>query len=677
MAAIGSSKRKDIRFKRSFIRFVILALVWMVLALTTQFFLRQVGLKQSLNQLLKEDQNYRVLIHEPSFQFKQGWWPVVGVHLARVELYDKTCAEKNALFQGVLLPFQWDSLFSGAPRVGTAVVDFLDVHLRPCPQFEKALSKKAARKGQKKIGLQEKSKKQKTPNSLPWEEIDQSLQKLTNRKWAEQLRGIHIKRAQLMYKNSSEQVVRLEGQGSLSADKSIELSIDLSQLRFGDEVVPISKGEIKVELTPQSLLLSLEARVREGLLTLKLDWPIEAKQEVSLQASVQKIPLSYLSSFYLKDNQLSYLWLDCGGVLASPKDKILKTPINISSCLTDGPYGQIRFENIQYTLDQGLESLDIEINKLDLDQILRNKREAYLSGVLSKYGILTQKIQYRSGVIETEGFLENTEVLFSRRNRRDLQKIKKLSYQAKGETQAWQARLKSMELENGEFLGDLKMQKKLGSEKIDGQLSVHRLVLEKKIYELLLQSEVAVLTLYGQFQIAGEKVVNWSALGATPMLKSKDYQIENLKIKATGQQGSSTEISLSVAKGSVNGSSELVAWLLPTTLDSTWVKDSLGFKELSVRLNLKESKSVQWQRGYVRLEGGWQLSTEGDWTRERVNQAWLQWDRPDGRFLRWNFQGSLFDGVWFPQTQWVKEWLVANQSFLKKNKQISFEIEGS
>lgn len=677
MAVLGSSKRKDIRFKRSFIRFITLALVWMALALATQFFLGQVGLKEGLNQLLKEDQKYRVLIHEPSFHFKQGWRPVIGIHLARVEVADKNCAEKNALLQGVLLPLQWRSLVSATPRVGTALIDFLDVHHRPCPESEKNLSKRTGEKGQKEFATQKKSKKQKTPNPLPWDDFDRSLQKLNKKKWAEHLQGVTIKRAQLLYKNNKEQVVRLEGRASLKADKSTWLTLDLSQLRVGDEVVPISKGEVKVELTAQSLLLSIEARVREGLLALKLNWPTESEQEVSLQASVQKIPLSYLSSFYLKDNQLSYLWLDCRGELTGPKDKILKTPIKVSSCLTDGPYGQARFENIKYTLDQGFETLDIEINKMNLDQILRNKREAYLSGVLSKYGVLTQKIQYRSGVIETEGFLENTEVLFSRRNRRDLQKIKKLTYQAKGEKAAWQARLVSMDLENGEFLGDLKIQKKRENETIDGQLSVHRLVFEKKIYELLLQSEVAVLTLYGQFQIEGDKVSSWSVLGATPLLKSKDYQIENLKIKASGQHGSPTEIALSVAKGSINGSSELVAWFQPTTLDSTWVKDSLGFNELSMRLNLKENKAVQWQRGYVRLDGGWQLSTEGDWAQEHVSQAWLQWDRPDGRFLRWNFQGSLFDGFWFPQTQWVKDWLVANQSFLKKNKQISFETEGS
>ena len=66
------------------------------------------------------------------------------------------------------------------------------------------------------------------------------------------------------------------------------------------------------------------------------------------------------------------------------------------------------------------------------------------------------------------------------------------------------------------------------------------------------------------------------------------------------------------------------------------------------------------------LNNGWQFSSKGSRDANKDIKSWVQWDRPDQKFLRWNFYGPLFKGVWVPQNSWLQSWLLKNPDFVKK-----------
>lgn len=190
----------------------------------------------------------------------------------------------------------------------------------------------------------------------------------------------------------------------------------------------------------------------------------------------------------------------------------------------------------------------------------------------------------------------------------------------------------------------------------------------------MLKSQPAQLRVYGKFEISDGKINEWSALLATPELKSEDYVFKNLKVKGEMKNQKTSRVQVNVSEGVLKKDTAFVSWIRPTHLDKDWQGENIAFRELSTRLNVFESRKVEWKRGYVRLKNGWQLSSEGHRTPNREVEAWLQWDRPnDRKYLRWNFQGPFFKGRWHPQTAWVLDWLENNPDFLKQHSDISLE----
>ncbi|MEM7646354.1 MAG: hypothetical protein AAF203_05550, partial [Pseudomonadota bacterium] len=178
------------------------------------------------------------------------------------------------------------------------------------------------------------------------------------------------------------------------------------------------------------------------------------------------------------------------------------------------------------------------------------------------------------------------------------------------------------------------------------------------------------------FDMKDKEMTDWSAIIATPKLVSDDYEFDNLKVKAARRETSSADLRVTSTGGVVREKAMVLPWLEPTRLDKVWGgQKEIGFKEMSVKLEVFQNKKILWKRGYLRTDKGWQLSSEGEREPDRKVLAWFQWDRPDSQFLRWGYQGTFFDGQWKPETPWIKKWLSENPQFLKNHRSIAFLVE--
>jgi hypothetical protein len=672
--ALPKKINQDVQLRKSLWRFGVSLALTLFLAIIFNAFLSQIPLQSYLEAQLKESPDFTLELMEPQLQFKKGWLPIIGLSVARLEAEDKACLGRKLVAQEILAPIRLSSLLMGKIRWAELEVSYLDIYLDDnCAQPQATTQTKSD------MVAPTIHNKPKEPLAVAQGQLERASvflqQKLAQRAPSKSiaLAGIHIQSFKLLHSARNQQIqVSAQGSVRVRMAKDPDIHIQLTQLKLNDHVWEIKGTRLSLQASGNSFEMKGRAKLREGVLSFSLNVPLTKQEPVQLKFKSKNIPLSYLSSFYLKENSIAYLWLDCEAELSSPLQEFLKQNLDVGDCSLNGPYGSIRVSQLEASLSK-IQTIEVEADKLDIDKLIKNRREAYLSGVFSRYGILSQRLIYQQGEWTSQGYIERSDVVFSRKNRREVQRVNKLSFELKGDGSQWTGELIDLDLEEGEVQGRLAIIQPKDSNQIQGQLSVHRLRVAPKIYNLLFKSQSLSLSVYGKFLIEDKKLTEWSALAATPIVQAEDYRLENLKVRAENSGQGQTQISINVRTGSVSMESELASWLRPTTLEMQWPDQSQDFKELSLRLLLSPNQSLRWERAYVALANGWQLSSEGEQAPAEGTLSWLQWDRPDGRVLRWDFRGPLLTGQWYPQTGWVRDWLATNQSYLKKNKQISFE----
>ncbi len=344
--------------------------------------------------------------------------------------------------------------------------------------------------------------------------------------------------------------------------------------------------------------------------------------------------------------------------------------MSLGNCQIDGPYGEIQIKEFDSTFHK-IEKLDMQVRNVVLDKVFENKRDLALSGVFASYGTLSGQLLYVDGDWRGQGFLENSEFIFSNNNLRDIQKVQKIPFEFSRVNNNTQALIGKMDLDEGRFEGEIRINQQKDGQ-TSGRIAIHKIQLHPRIYKLILNSQPAELRIYGKFNWAPQQRPQWSAMLATEELQSEFYDLKFLKVKGSSQENAEARIKVTISEGAIKPKGPFLDWIEPTYLETEFSKDTIEFTELSTHLTIYDNRELAWNRGYVRLENGWQLSSEGKRDASKQVAAWLQWDRPDQKYLRWSYIGTFFKGSWVPETEWVKSWLNENPDFLKDHESVVY-----
>ncbi len=665
------TRRQDIRFKQSLLRFTVAFSAVFFLGLVSQFFIQRIPLKQKILESLEISEKYSLSMGPVEPRLRSSFLPVFGIALERVEIFEKDCPNRKVTAQNLLVTLNARDLLAGKLRIGRLKIPFLEVSApRVCA------STVASEDSDEPVPSSPLTKKNRLPKIKVAEKVSSfDLQQVFNQvdQWLKSRPVASIDVSQFIFTDiqSLKSHNRIKGRLYGSLGEQVSLKADVTDLSIGANELQGLDGHIRIESTPEGLSVLSQVSVREGQVDANLNISRRPDHQTDLKIKMEKLPLSALSEILKQPGGVSYLWASCQVEVSSPWQSLMTTGFQVEECKVDGPYGNISVQSLQGTLSE-LKNLQLNFQNLVLDKIIQNKRGLYFSGVLANYGVLSGEVKYSEGHFATRGVVRDSELIFSNNNLRDIQKVKKLPFQFSGRSNKWQIELQGIELDGGEFDGRLDVEFSPASRRAQGRVSFHRLRLNPRIYELMLQSKPADVKLYGKFEATRQGVNQWSAVIATPSLESDLYSLKRLKVKGQGGKSRLAKLKISVDQGSVASEAPLVSWLEPTHLHQDWKATGLNFRELSMTVEVLPNRRLFWRRGYVALKNGWQLSSEGLRDSERNLQAWLQWDRPDKKFLKWQFRGPLFSGQWSPETPWVKQWLDSHQEFLKDNSSISY-----
>ncbi len=688
-------RKQDIHFKQSLFRFTLSFILVCVVGLFTRVFLHNYPLKQKLLEKIEVPARYQLKMDDAAFSFRSGFIPVIAVTVNRFDLQEKDCSLRKLGAQNLMLRVDpWGLLF-GELKLGRIDLEYLEVtgtencDLETEPEEDEINSDaKAGPKNSAKASLQEDPKstvesggdgkdksllsrlQKSTGKILPKEPVSRLFSDIESIAKTAPFRNLVVEEFQVNYQTKGAAPWSVEGEIRLELKKEWVAVLEVDKIRYASRDLSFLKSRWKALLSPDKIHLRTESSVREGDLLAQVRIENDADLSTHVTGRLRRIPLSAVTSAFLGDVEFSYLWANCEFEANGSWQKILQKKVSLGNCQIDGPYGEIQIKEFESTFNR-IEKLDMQVRNVVLDKVFENKRDLALSGVFSSYGILSGQLLYVDGDWRGSGFLENSEFIFSNNNLRDIQKVKKIPFEFSRVKKNTQALIGKMELDGGLFEGEIRINQQQDGQ-TSGRIAIHKIQLHPRIYKLILNSQPTELRIYGKFNWAPRQLPQWSAMLATEELQSEYYDLKFLKVKGNSQENAEARVKVTISEGVIKPKGPFLDWIEPTYLEANFPEDSIGFTELSTHLTIYDNREVAWNRGYVRLSNGWQLSSEGKRDSSKQVAAWLQWDRPDRKYLRWNYIGSFFNGNWVPETDWVKRWLSENPDFLKDHESVVY-----
>ena len=662
----------EIRFRNSLFRFVLCLGLCLFLGLISNHFIGRYPLKAKISENLKLPLEYDLRIHRPRLSFRQGLKPVVALAVARLELKWKSCPMQILTAQDVLATFSPLALLFGKWKSKGVHIH----HLRfdqPQACFSSRVLSDLPGKKEKESKLSQTPKKDHEKNkessmdfwnSGKWDPL--LLEKLFREtsKYLESGKKISLSvdELELRWIQDMDRQILFRGSFFAKIGSSIQARWKLHQWQNGEQNISLP-SDIKILLEERKLNLKMDMGLREGRAHIQLGISGDASYSTILDFDMDQLPISFFNDF-LKP-RLHYLWLNCKGKVSSAWSDFPSTGIHFSHCSFDGPYGEILFPKVEASLS-ALNKIKIKINKLELDKIVEDRKAFLLAGVFDSYGVLSARVDYDPKNLQAQGVLENSKIVFSNNRLRDLQSLSRIPFTIKKDKDRLKATIRDIDIEDGEFKGELSFQMNRDLSKLWGNVRISRLLLRPPIYKLMLSSEQTSIEVLADFQWLDGAMADWSLFFGTSLLESEDHQLQDLKVMAEPEQDVSS-IKITVKKGWIHPDSKWIRWLDAGTLDKTWSSDGTDFRNFVFHFKLFRDQSFKWQKGSLRLNDGWRLSSRGFRDSGEKMEAQLRWFRPDGRSMDWIYRGELFEGQWQSQTPWVDKWLARNQDLFKKH----------
>ena len=714
-----SFEKEKVSLKGAFSRFVFLTGLCLVLGLITRYFIESYPLRKVLLEKLQWEGSYELEIQNPHFQFRKGLTPVLAFGLDKLELKKRECSMESWIARDLLVvlsplsflfgEFRPKKIYVGALQIVQARSCFFPKTLTP-PETENqggAGHKEEELSVSEVLDFHEKWNSNTKALKNFWEKTeDRELGDLFSRilknrifdvlklkkslsvefqemeyKWIQDLNNQIVFRSgfsiqfnpsrkprTLKYLKESSDSKSLSS--ALKFRENLQILVDLNQLEIKNKKIFV-KSDIELLLGESGFQMTMDMALREG--QVKMDGLLDARgsPKISLNFQVKQLPISTMDDF-IKPS-LSYLWLNCRGQLSSFWKDLDKKRIDFDECGLKGPHGNLIFYDIYANLFS-IKQTKIKVDRLDLDKVLKDKKSFQLSGVFDSYGVLSA--QGRSsqgdsgGHFQFDGFLENSQIVFSKNQFRELQRIAKTSFQIKRDKRKWLARVTDINIDKGNFDGEIRFEIDLEAGWVSGILEIPILQLSPAIYRLMLSADPAPLEFSGNFFWSNGFVEDWRFDLSTPHLKSKDYELKNPKVQCEGigKDASTALVKISVDEGFFSQNSSWGRWLDVSTLGRVWTTEPVNFSKFFLSLKIFKDKSCEWENWRFKLKNsGWSFSSEGSKNPEKRMRADIRWFQPNKPALSWVYEGRLFEGQWSTKKSWIIKWLRGNRDFFKKH----------
>ncbi|MBK9039704.1 MAG: hypothetical protein IPL83_11165 [Bdellovibrionales bacterium] len=400
-------------------------------------------------------------------------------------------------------------------------------------------------------------------------------------------------------------------------------------------------------LAPDLSQVEISGNYKEGLLrwNAEVDW-LSLTTQISLDQ--KQIPLNPVLNFFKdrrfisEDIQPKYLWLNCHLAYSGEILDLETKPLRLESCFMRGDMGSVNIlEGSWYPWRTPMfDPLRIDLKDLDLQKTLEALQRTGPSGIFSRFGLLDGQLIYESSQeVKFSGEIRDLELSFSNRGVRGKQPVKSLKGELILKKERISGNLFDMQLEGGDFKGQLTFNVDRDFRSGAIQMAIDRLEFNKSIQNLMVGGEISRLSAFGQARVENGDVSFWRGDVGIAEIKGSGWRLQGIKMKTDFVNNSFSSL-VRAKKISFPADERFYQAFRPLFLDELNFDDGVGLSDVSGKMQLSRN-SGSWEKVRASAPGKIVLSSNGKWDDSRRLTGDIVVDFPKIKKMRWEVAGSL------------------------------------
>lgn len=491
-------------------------------------------------QKLNQSKSFQVAVEPVHLKLSRGWLPALGFEtkgliftLQRHDRRQDQCEGKTeGVIRDVFLPIRLSSLLAGDLRFSEIRAGFIEVN---------TLNSECKADEDEK-GQAEKNPKGKTGEPASSPSIQSLWQKIWKKAYSVSERLSGIRSDLIWYQVNGELVSELKDLHLKRSKESLSLEVNLNPHRlWRSHSIPPMTFFVKGELTPSQIAVEARSNYREGMIVANAEWSADGKDKPLLgELRVRHLPLTFFRALMLKSLNLDQIgntsaWISCSipyELNVASADKEVLFDAEAKQCVLEGSMGRFETAELRMSKSKLLYPVRLKFTRLSLDKLTELIRFKGLDGTFETLGESDGEIRFQ-GEKEwsVNAFCRNSEIPFSRRGRRELQKVNMVELNVERKDAEILGRLERFEVEGGEFKGSAKLKHQIEDHKSELEVNIEKLNLNPKVEQLMMGARSSGLKVVGLGRLTKGELEYWKGVLAVQALAGEGWKAEGVALQ--------------------------------------------------------------------------------------------------------------------------------------------------
>lgn len=416
--------------------------------------------------------------------------------------------------------------------------------------------------------------------------------------------------------------------------------------------VVLPSAQIHAQLNAQKIQIEISTQVAEGSIQVhSVLTPAPHSPHVEANVMVRQLPVSafanYMTQFNLlpTNTQPRFVWLSFAGEIKGRLDELKHLPMDLKDILLDGEFGQATIPHLVRNPDASLSQFKIELSRINVQKALELFSIKGPDGVLSRYGAFTGELEFKSAKsFSLKGELEDAALRFSRRGSRIDQKINSLRIVLGLEEGQWKGQISDVDLENGDFDGQIDLQFDRGFDQGEIALGIENIEFDPKVQKIMFSGLISEMKIIGKLFVSKFLVDSWQGESEIKSFVSDEFNFKFAKLESHFRVHQ-LNIQAKMSEGEYLYNSKMKNWMKQAFLNFEDHKDRFIFTNFKAELTQKEN---HWSWSHLRssmLEDQVQLSSRGEIDEHDQVHAEVTFDFPKVKKCSWKVEGISSDPI--------------------------------
>lgn len=437
------------------------------------------------------------------------------------------------------------------------------------------------------------------------------------------------------WKPKGDRVFKGKGRVDLKwSDESLLYTVVFPDLAFNKQERSLSaRLDVRGEANKDQIQGDAVLKLDEGRLDIK--GLVRRQGESLIELTSKQMPLSAVNRWANTSWNFQYLWLNCSLKNQFKGLDWSSSNWKVDGCRIESPKGKISLTNQQLSSLRRPESLGFSLENIDLDHVIKNKNSLPLAGNLEKLGLLNGELEMEDGEWQGQLRLKGGEILFSNKNRLQVQPIDALVIEGGYKKGLYRLSLGQLILDQTELPGYAELTYNSRKQQGQGKLAFEAVPFSKNVQELMVTGQLSPVFVRGQLSLGKAfALASWRGqMGfadyASEFLAAKEARLNTSWTKETGFtiDASLKEMTLEPVESSP------LRWVFASLLQPA--TDKLILTDLKGQAMLKK-RTLSWETLTGKLfETNWSFKSQGSYQAKKQGEQYIrqalmnvEWEQP-------------------------------------------------